>query len=113
MKRTFLKPNFLIKAIISCLLFSIFQEKILAQNCNFYPEFQGVRVKTLDKKGNFQLVSTKKEKVSSAVSVIKLFGEENESLSFPRKGFTVCFDIQCNKDTERLYNLLKHLTKHK
>ena len=80
MKRTFLKPNFLIKAIISCLLFSIFHEKILAQNCNFYPEFQGVRVKTLDKKGNFQLVSTKKEKVSSlyledvmkATSVAKL-----------------------------------------
>ena len=53
----------------------------------------------------------KKEKVSSAVSVIKLFGEENMSLSFPRKGFTVCFDIQCNKDTDRLYNLLMEITK--
>ena len=53
----------------------------------------------------------KKEKVSSAVSVIKLFGEENASLSFPRKGFTVCFDIQCNRDTERLYGLLMDITK--
>ena len=37
----------------------------LAKSCNFYPEFEGVRIKTLDKKENFRLVSTQKQKVES------------------------------------------------
>ena len=65
MIETFFKLNFIVRTILVCLSFSIYQQKIFAQNCNFYPEFEGVRVKTLDKKGNFKLVSTKKEKVSS------------------------------------------------
>ena len=65
MIKNFFNPHFLVRPIIVCIFFSIFQEKILAQNCNFYPEFEGVRVKTLDKKGNFKFVSTKKEKVTS------------------------------------------------
>ena len=65
MIETFLKSNFIVRTILVSLYFSIYQQKIFAQNCNFYPEFEGVRVETLDKKGNFKLVSTKKEKVSS------------------------------------------------
>ena len=65
MVETFFKSSFIRRTILVCLSFSIYQEKISAQNCNFYPEFEGVRVETLDKKGNFKLVSTKKEKVSS------------------------------------------------
>ena len=65
MFETFFKSSFIRRTILVCLSFSIYQQKIFAQNCNFYPEFEGVRVKTLDKKGNFKLVSTKKEKVSS------------------------------------------------
>ena len=65
MIETFFKLNFIVRTILVCLSFSIYQQKIFAQNCNFYPEFEGVRVKTFDKKGNFKLVSTKKEKVSS------------------------------------------------
>ena len=80
MLKTFFKPNFLVRPIILYFFILISQGKILAQNCNFYPEFEGVRVKTLDEKGNFKLVSTKKEKVTSyyledvmkATSVAKL-----------------------------------------
>ena len=66
MIKTFLQSKFILRAIYVCLTLSFYQQKIFAQNCNFYPEFEGVRVKTLDKKGNFKLVSTKKEKVSSS-----------------------------------------------
>ena len=108
---------------------SIFQKKIIGLDKYFYPldsildwpklygcrgffQYQAVFPMSSSYSAiNEILDCLKKEKVSSAVSVIKLFGEENASLSFPRKGFTVCFDIQCNKDTDRLYNLLMEITK--
>ena len=65
MIKSLLKPNCIFKVILVFISFAINQQKVFAQNCDFYSEFEGVRVKTLDKKGNFQLVSTKKEKVSS------------------------------------------------